>query len=727
MEIFGNVVSIRFQNQENFFTVIDLETEDGRVTVRGNMPLVNLGDELKIEGEIDYHPKYGEQINAYKVERVIPRTPDQIIRYLSSGIIPFIGEKTAQKIVELFGEKALEIIQEDEKALRKIPGIGKKKSKLIREKLIEERDLREFIIFMQTLGLGPRTSRNIYDKYGDKTIEILQTNPYKLIDEIERIGFQRADKIALKNGIRRDSEFRIKSGLIYILKEEAYTNGNIYVKKNRLKSRLKELLSLDDFAFEDILMDLQINSKIKVDGKLEGIYLNDLYKKERYIASSLVEILEEKSLKKIDVSPYIGSLTGLDFSQEQKLAIEGAVNNKIMIITGGPGTGKTTIIKTIIKIFEDKNIEYALAAPTGRAAKRMEESTGIEAKTLHRLLGFKGIEGLSYAEFNEENLLPYQALIVDEVSMVDVNLMDSLMRALPRDLRLIVVGDQDQLPSVGPGSVLSDMIKSKKIPLVKLHTIFRQNEDSNIVVNAHRINEGKPPILNEKDKGFYFLNARTEAESLHKIIELVNRRLPSHYKFSQDDIQVMSPMRRGICGVDNLNIRLQESLNPEARDKNEMEYKDVVFRENDKVMQIKNNYNLNFLGNEDKKGVYNGDIGIISQINYVHETLRVIYDDKIVEYESKDISELAHSYAITIHKSQGSEFPCVVIPIVEGPYMLLTRNLLYTAITRAKKLVVLVGDKRVLEKMIENNRIDIRNSSLGLRIKEYCEIKDMGY
>lgn len=727
MEIFGNVVSIRFQNQENFFTVIDLETEDGRVTVRGNMPLVNVGDELKIEGEIDYHPKYGEQINAYKVERVIPRTPDQIIRYLSSGIIPFIGEKTAQKIVKLFGEKALEVIQEDEKALRKIPGIGKKKSKVIREKIIEERDLREFTIFMQTLGLGPSISMNIYKKYGDKTIEVLQTNPYKLIDEVERIGFQRADKIALKNGIRRDSEFRIKSALIYILKEEAYTNGNIYIKKNYLKSRLIDLLSLDDFAFEDILMDLQINSKIKIDDRLGGVYLNDLYKKEKYIASSLVEILEEKSLKKIDVFPYINSLSGLDFSQEQKLAIEGAVNSKIMIITGGPGTGKTTIIKAILKIFEDENIEYALAAPTGRAAKRMEDSTGVEAKTLHRLLGFKGIEGLSYAEFNEENLLPYQALIVDEVSMVDINLMDSLMRALPRDVRLIVVGDQDQLPSVGPGSILSDMIKSGKIPLVKLHTIFRQDGDSNIVVNAHRINEGKLPILNEKDKGFYFLNARTEAESLYKIIELVDKRLPSHYKFSQDDIQVMSPMKRGLCGVDNLNIRLQESLNPEARDKKELEYKEVVLRENDKVMQIKNNYNLNFLGNDDKKGLYNGDIGKISQINYVHETLRVVYDDKIVEYESKDISELAHSYAITIHKSQGSEFPCVVIPIVDGPYMLLTRNLIYTAITRAKKLVVLVGDKRILEKMIENNRVDIRYSSLDLRIREYCEIKEMGY
>ena len=470
---------------------------------------------------------------------------------------------------------------------------------------------------------------------------------------------------------------------------------------------------------------MEIEGKIKVDREKNRIYLSTFYNRERKVRQKLIEISKGFDLTKIEVKEDLNIFKNIDLSQDQIDAIELSVNNKVAIITGGPGTGKTTIIKAIIEIFERENIGYKLAAPTGRAAKRMEESTNREAQTIHRLLGFKGIDNESYMEYNEENLIETEALIIDEASMIDINLMDSLLRAVDNTIRIIFVGDIDQLPSVGPGNILGDMIKSGEIPLKKLNKIYRQKEDSNIVINAHRINKGIMPIVNKEGGGFYLLRTRSEEESLNIILDLVNRRLPNHYDLGKNDIQVLSPMKRGICGVDNLNEKLQEKLNPEKNTRKEIEYKETIFRVNDKVMQIKNNYNIEYSGKEEGQGVYNGDFGVIRNIDNINESLEVIFDDeKIVRYEYNDLQELSLSYAITIHKSQGSEFPCVVIPLISGPYMLLTKNIIYTAITRAKKLVVLVGSEEILNKMISNNREINRNTSLDERIIEYKQILD---
>lgn len=723
MEFLGTVINIRFHSEENFYTVADIETEDGNITVTGRMPMINIGDDIKIEGELVYHPKYGEQINGTKIEKVMPTTPDRIEKYLSSGIFPYIGKKTAKKIVSMYKEKSLDIIQEDKDALLRIPGLGVKKAKAIREKVIEESSVREIVIFLQSLGLGTKQSVNIYSKYKEDTIQKIQTNPYQLIDDIDGIGFLRADQIALKNGIKRDSSYRINAAIEYVLSDEAYTNGNIFLKKDILIDRATELLGINREFIENPLFDLEINGKIKYDRNNENIYLTYFYSKEQNVAKRIVEILNDKSIEKIKMDYDIEIFNEIEFSDEQIHAVEKSVNENFTIITGGPGTGKTTIIRAIIEVFEREKVEYKLAAPTGRAAKRMEESTNREAQTIHRLLGSKGIDNDGIAEYNAENPLECEALIIDETSMVDISLMDSLLNAIGFGTRLIFVGDIDQLPSVGPGNVLSDMISSGEISVFKLNKIYRQKEDSNIVINAHKINKGEKPIVNKEGGGFYLLRTKSEEDTLNTILDLVDERLPKHYNLSKDDIQVLSPMRRGLCGVDNLNEKLQERLNPEKFGKEEIEFKDIIFRESDRVMQIKNNYNIEYKGKTKGQGVYNGDIGKIRKIDYMNEVVKVMFDDeKIVDYEYKELEELQLSYAITIHKSQGSEFSCVVIPIVNGPFMLLTRNIIYTAITRAKKLVVLVGSEEILEKMINNNRELNRNSSLDKRIKEYKDI-----
>ncbi|MDO5026723.1 MAG: ATP-dependent RecD-like DNA helicase [Tissierellia bacterium] len=723
IEVEGVVAEIRFRNEENYYTVFNLDTEDGNITVVGKVLSISVGDSMTVTGNLVYHDQYGEQIALYTYKKMMPRTVVQIEKYLASGIIPFIGKKTAKKIVDLYGKDSLDIITEDPNSLRAIKGLGQKRIKKISEVLKREKESREVLIYLQSLGLGNKISMLIYKTYKEEAIDVIKKNPYVLIEDIKGIGFNIADDIALRNKVERTDLFRISAGLQYYLDHQANSNGNCYVEKDRLLTDVSKLLKIDQTYIESALTHAQITGRIKmefIDGKML-VYSRKIYDKEQNIVSNIIRLLLSQEEPISNIEKMLETNEGFSYSQRQKEAIVEAIQKKMLIITGGPGTGKTTIIKGIIDLLQKLSMTFTLCAPTGRAAKRMEESTGQMASTIHRLLGFKSLDSEDkFLEFDKDKPLPYDVVIVDEVSMIDIYLMSDLLDAIDNQTRLILVGDVDQLPSVGPGNVLKDLIDSDLIKTIRLDTIFRQEETSNIVKNAHLINKGLMPILNEFGKDFFFISCQNEAQSLETIVDLVANRLPKHYKLdSFKDIQVLSAMKRGLCGVDNLNLRLQDKLNPKEFNKEEVEFAKQVFREGDRVMQTKNNYDLDMedeFGNK-QKGVYNGDMGIVRNSFSKDGAMEVIIDDKKVAYDYKDLSELSLSYAITIHKSQGSEFPVVVIPMVSGPYMLLSRNILYTAITRAKKLVVLVGSERVMKSMIENNFRQNRNSSLAYFLK----------
>lgn len=732
IEIEGVVTDIRFRSEDSNFTVFQLDSEDGLINAVGTIISLSVGDNIRVSGDLVYHKLYGEQIQIRTYQLMMPKTGQQIEKYLSSGIIPFVGERTAKDIVDRFGEDALDIIQENPSRLLEIRGIGEKKKEAIHEAVVKEKESREVFIYLQSLGIGNRMSMQIYKEYGQDSIRKIQENPYRLIDEIQGIGFHIADKIARKNNISKDSEFRIAAGILYYLCFEANNNGNCYLEKQGLLREVEKLLNVDKSLIEGLFFTLEVNGKIKLsqlDGQ-EVIYLKSIYDRELNIADKAIKLLSHNNLdEKLDLDELIEGVEEdlrIKYSSMQKEAIRESLLHNMMIITGGPGTGKTTIIKAIIKALDRLNKAYLLAAPTGRAAKRMEESTSMPAQTIHRLLGYKSLQSANdLLEYHEDNPLPADAIIVDEVSMIDIFLMDNLVNALDVTTKLILVGDIDQLPSVGPGNILSDLINSGMIKTIKLDTIFRQGEESNIVLNAHRINKGQQPILNQADKDFFFLRTRSELETLNTVKDLVSTRLPNHYGVDPiKDIQVLAPMKKGICGVAALNKQLQERLNGKEFNKLDLEYKTLIFREGDKVMQIKNNYDMDYITDENvkSKGIYNGDFGFIRNIYEDDDKLEVVFDDKKVVYNNSDLSELNLAYAITIHKSQGSEFPIVVIPLTRGPYMLLTRNIIYTAITRARDLVVLVGDDEVLNRMISNNQIKKRNSSLDYRIRELMEI-----
>lgn len=732
IEIEGVVTDIRFRSEDSNFTVFQLDSEDGLINAVGTIISLSVGDNIRVSGDLVYHKLYGEQIQIRTYQLMMPKTGQQIEKYLSSGIIPFVGERTAKDIVDRFGEDALDIIQENPSRLLEIRGIGEKKKEAIHEAVVKEKESREVFIYLQSLGIGNRMSMQIYKEYGQDSIRKIQENPYRLIDEIQGIGFHIADKIARKNNISKDSEFRIAAGILYYLCFEANNNGNCYLEKQGLLREVEKLLNVDKSLIEGLFFTLEVNGKIKLsqlDGQ-EVIYLKSIYDRELNIADKAIKLLSHNNLdEKLDLDQLIEGVEEdlrIKYSSMQKEAIRESLLHNMMIITGGPGTGKTTIIKAIIKALDRLNKAYLLAAPTGRAAKRMEESTSMPAQTIHRLLGYKSLQSANdLLEYHEDNPLPADAIIVDEVSMIDIFLMDNLVNALDVTTKLILVGDIDQLPSVGPGNILSDLINSGMIKTIKLDTIFRQGEESNIVLNAHRINKGQQPILNQADKDFFFLRTRSELETLNTVKDLVSTRLPNHYGVDPiKDIQVLAPMKKGICGVAALNKQLQERLNGKEFNKLDLEYKTLIFREGDKVMQIKNNYDMDYITDENvkSKGIYNGDFGFIRNIYEDDDKLEVVFDDKKVVYNNSDLSELNLAYAITIHKSQGSEFPIVVIPLTRGPYMLLTRNIIYTAITRARDLVVLVGDDEVLNRMISNNQIKKRNSSLDYRIRELMEI-----
>jgi len=732
----GRIEEIRFRNEANGYTVAKLNTSDGPVTIVGYVPFLNLDETVKVEGEWIYHPNYGEQLSFTSISTVVPSTLTGIENYLSSGLIPHIGPKTAKRIVEKFGLDSLEIIQYNPERLKEISGIGDKKLERIVEAYAEQRELRDTMVFLQQYAITVNYGIRIYKRYGKDTINIIKENPYRLSEDIFGIGFKTADRIAEKMGINKKSPYRIEAGIRYIIMEFA-GNGHCYVPKKELVPYGEKLLEVEEELVEEGIRNLGLKGHVHLITEDEDVlvYYMPFHMAENNVSRKLIELSQvrleeqeidiEKEIKKIEEEENIC------FAKKQILAIKAALENGLVVITGGPGTGKTTIIKTIIKICEDLQLSVILSAPTGRAAKRMTETTGKEAKTIHRLLEYSFMEEESMA-FGKDEDSPIDAdvVIIDEASMIDILLMNSLVKALNPGTRVVLVGDIDQLPSVGAGNVLKDIILSGVIKVVRLDEIFRQSEESMIIVNAHRINKGEHPILNEKEKDFFLLTRESSNQILDTILELCNERLPGFYGVDKlKDIQVLTPMKKGEVGINSLNKHLQAILNPKEKSKKEKQMGDEIFRVGDKVMQIKNNYTVEWktirdgIELESGEGVFNGDFGFVTHIDEEDRRLIVLFDDeKEVEYEFSQLDELKLAYATTVHKSQGSEFPIVVMPISWGPPMLLTRNLLYTAITRAKKLVVLVGEEKYLSMMIKNNRITKRYSALDKKIRNYMQI-----
>ncbi len=732
----GTIEEIRFRNESNGYTIAKLNTSDGLVTIVGNAPFITIEETVKVEGEWVYHPTYGEQLSFTNITSVVPSTLTGIENYLSSGLIPHIGPKTAKKIVEKFGLDSLEIIQYNPERLKEIDGIGDKKLSRIMEAYEEQRELRDAMVFLQQYDITVNYGIRIYKKYGKETVNIVKENPYRLSEDIYGIGFKTADRIAHNMGINKESSHRTEAGVKYTIMEFA-GNGHCYVPKEELIQRTQKLLDVEGNLIEEGIRNLALRGILNLikDGEEVLVYYTPFHVAENNVSRKLTELSQVKLKQfEIDIDKEIRKIEEKEdiyFAEKQVLAIKESLNNGLVVITGGPGTGKTTIINAIIKICEDLELSVQLAAPTGRAAKRMTETTGKEAKTIHRLLEYSFVEETDMAfGKDEDSPIETDLLIIDEASMIDILLANSLLKAITPGTRVILVGDIDQLPSVGAGNVLKDIIDSGAIKVVTLDEIFRQSQESMIVINAHKINSGEAPILNEKDKDFFFLTKESTGKILDTILELCEERLPSFYGVDKvKDIQVLTPMKKGEVGINSLNKHLQSILNPKANNKPEKKIGDELFRVGDKVMQIKNNYTTEWkiirdgVEIEKGEGVFNGDFGFIIDIDEEERIIKVLFDEeKEVEYEYNQLDELKLAYATTVHKSQGSEFPVVVMPISWGPPMLLTRNLLYTAITRAKKLVVLVGDEKYLSMMIKNNRITKRYSALDKKIRNYLSV-----
>ena len=715
-----------FRNEENGYSIMEARAGRERITVVGTLPALGAGEQVLLEGMWVEHPQYGRQWKVTGWEIRKPTTLLGIERYLGSGLIPGIRTATAKLLVQEFGERTLDILSEHPEQLTQVPGIGKKRAQQLGKAFQEQYGAREAMIFLQSYGVSPTLAVKISKRYGADAQRKIRENPYRLIDDIEGVGFLTADRIALSLGIPQDSEYRLRAGIKYALSEAAAGEGHTYLPRDTLLERAArglrvsgELLThqLDGllFAREIIALDAE---------GTEAMLLAPYFYAEKEIARYLKLLMSAaRTADKPDVSRRVRDFekkNGIQFSENQRLAVSEAVQRGLLVITGGPGTGKTTIINCILALLSGG---VQLAAPTGRAAKRMSEATGREAKTLHRLLEFSGEEGKFQRD--EQNPLDCACVIVDEMSMVDVFLMRSLLRALKPGTRLIMVGDADQLPSVGAGNVLGDILKSGVIPSVRLTDIFRQSGESLIVVNAHRINHGEAPILNQKGSDFFFERRPYAEDAAQAIVGLCEKRLPAYLRtdFPARDIQVLSPTKKSGAGVYLLNQLLQAALNPATpeRRKPEIHYGDTAFRLGDKVMHVKNNYQLPWKNDDgtEGEGVFNGDVGFISKVDTQDRIVTVRYDDeRTVEYDYQQLEELELAYCLSVHKSQGSEFPCVVMPVVGGPPRLLTRNLFYTALTRARKLVVLVGREDAIAAMVNNNHIAARYTTLRQRLEE---------
>lgn len=725
------VVDTVFRNEENGYSVVQVKVGKMRTSAVGVMPSMGAGEHLTIEGTWVEHPQYGKQIKVASCQVEKPSTLSGIEKYLASGLIHGVGPATAKILTQTFGKKTLDVLQYEPERLLDIPGIGPKRVKMITESYAEQIEQREAMVFLQSYQVTPALAVKIFKIYGDRVQDVIRQNPYRLVEDVGGIGFKTADSIAGALGIERESEYRICAGIKYVLMEASSGNGHTYLPREILTQQAQRLLGAHEevvaVALDTLILRSELVAQIIQIGEEEqiAVYLPANFKAEGEVARRLHELLEAMPSGGFDdVSAQIDqleSLEGISFHEQQRTAIKTAVKSGMSVITGGPGTGKTTIINCIIRLLALEG-EVALAAPTGRAAKRMSEATGVEAKTIHRLLEYGGDEG-SFAR-GMDNPLEFDTLIVDEMSMVDIFLMRSLLRALMPGTRLIMVGDADQLPSVGAGNVLSDILDSHVVPSVCLTEIFRQDETSMIVVNAHCINRGDMPILNKKGSDFFFERCHTPSEAAQTIVELCARRLPGFLNVDAvRQIQVLAPTKKGECGVWALNALLQTRFNPPGAGKHERVYGDTTFREGDKVMQTRNNYQLEWrregaFGWDNSTGVFNGDMGFIEQIDEEERSVTVHFDDdRIATYEENAVEDLELAYCISVHKSQGSEFPVVVIPVVGGPPMLLTRNLFYTAVTRARRMVMLVGREQAVYQMVQNAHISRRYSALTYRLR----------
>lgn len=710
---------------------MSFSTSEEDIIVVGTFPGIDEGENLVIQGEYIEHATYGRQFKAHSYKVSEPTDIASIERYLASGAIKGIGKVTAKRIIAKFKDDTLRIMEEEPDKLAKVKGISLKKAIAISDQIIEKKELRDVIIFLDGYGIKSNMALRIYGEYGNSVYSIIRENPYRLADDIDGIGFKTADKIALKMNIALDSDFRIRSAIIYGLTEGA-ARGHTFIRKENLSRVVEQLLEIEIDSLDAHLMNLVIDKRIVV--KEDRVYLTYYYQMEMRCADMLLKLDNTFYIEDVKFEEAIARVEerqNIELDSLQKDAVKVAIKSGVCVLTGGPGTGKTTTIKTMIEFFELEGLDIFLAAPTGRAAKRMTEATGRGARTIHRMLEVKGASdsdnGAAFFDRNEDNPLECDVIIIDEMSMVDIGLYYNLLRAIEPGVRLIMVGDTNQLPSVGAGNVLKDIIASDAFPVVTLDKVFRQSNESDIVTNAYKINGGEHVVLDNKSKDFFFMERGDVSAVINTTIDLVKNKLPKYVDAPSEEIQVLTPSKKnGLLCSNELNKVLQERLNPPSSSKRVYEYGDRVFREGDKVMQIKNNYQIEWKEYSDYNvvvesgtGVFNGDMGVVTMIDVVTKTLRVMFDDnRSVDYQFSQLDELEHAYAVTVHKSQGSEYPAVVITLLRTPVPLMIRNILYTAVTRAKKCVVIVGDKDVFYRMVDNEEIDKRNSSLDTCIIE---------
>lgn len=722
MQIEGVLDHIIFRNEDNGYTVARFLTEDGDIVVVGSHIALHEQEQLRLEGELIFHPKYGEQFQFESVTKIRPRGKRAVARYLSSGLIPHVGKVTAKKIVETFGEKTLEVIEETPERLREVEGIGKKKLEIILDALERQKEMRAFLMEAANYELSAKEALAIYKAYGESAVEVIESDPYALAGRVKGIGFVKADAIAQKVGILKDDERRMVAGMKFAL-ARAVQDGHCYLPKDQLIREGASILEVEESKLVEEFFKLAVDPEIYiVDRDGVKIYFLTYYRAERFVARELAERgkldLTEHMAK--DMVEAVSKTLDIELAERQKEALSRAVDSNLLVITGGPGTGKTTTLRAIVEAMETLNLSVLLAAPTGRAAKRMEEATGRSASTIHRMLKYDYIDEEGNDSKVSGDKVEADVVIVDEASMIDLLLMRDLLDSLEPETRLILVGDGDQLPPVGAGNVFRDILVSHEVETVRLDEIFRQAESSYIVKNAHRINRGEIPEVNTEGTDFFFIEEPNPEGVRRLIASLVKDRLPKFYGIDPfDDIQVLAPMKKGICGIESLNRALQEQLNEKEEG---LEVRGFTYKLGDKVMQTKNNYQMEWKSKSavfdaEGTGVFNGDLGRVVLVDEEGERLKVAYEDKICTYTRENLGELQPAYATTIHKSQGSEFPAVIIPILNGPPMLYTRNLLYTGVTRAKRLVVLVGSFQAMAHMVENNRIEWRYSDLHHLLK----------
>ena len=733
-QVEASVLGTVYRNDENGYSVVMARMGRSEITVVGVLPELTAGEQAVFSGEWVEHPQYGRQLKCSACQLQKPTTLLGIERYLGSGLIHGVGPSTAKLIVQHFGEETLTVLSEHPERLQEVPKMGKKRWIQIAESFREQQQAREAMVFLQSYGIPANLSVKISRLYGERTPEVIRQNPYRLCEDLEGVGFLTADHIGTALGIAPDSEYRIQSAVKYVLRDAAASMGHVYLPRRELTLRAAQLLHVEEALCHRQIQQLALSRDVVLqggDGEEERVYLPAFDAAEREVAQRLCELMASLAPVKSrgahrDIDRFEKE-RGIRFSERQREAIISALEQGVLVITGGPGTGKTTIINCIIRLLASEG-DVVLCAPTGRAAKRMTEATGYESKTIHRLLEYGGEEG-SFAR-NQENPIEGDCVIVDETSMVDLMLMRSLLRAIEPGTRLLLVGDADQLPSVGAGNVLGDILLSGIVPHVRLTDIFRQGETSRIVVNAHRINHGEMPLLNEKGTDFFFERKEGFGQTAQTIVQLVTRRLPKFLGYAENErtaqavrnIQVLAPAKKGECGVVALNTLLQAALNPPGPARPSLTYGETVFRLGDKVMQTRNDYQIEWRketasGWEDGAGVFNGDVGFITKVDEEEHSLTVLFDEeREVVYQSGQLENLDLAYCLSVHKSQGSEFPVVVMPVAGGPPMLLTRNLFYTALTRARSLVVLVGREEVVRQMVENDHILRRYTTLTQRL-----------